>query len=387
MIIRKIEETINQEIPKINSQLEHISNKTNKILSIEDLLRDISNGNIYKIRWIGDSVSVGHDATNAEPNTNGEIIFNYGGDIHKAPREDSIGYVNRLRLVLQSFNPSLKLVNASMSGRSAKEAYALKEGYLLDGSQHDHVIFIAFGLNDLHMCANIQEFKTSYNGLIQYFKTLSDKVVCVTPTPVLNEQFYNNESGNKVNLKVKDVCLAIKEVANNNNCYVLDLNTEIMKMVDNGQININDFYKDDVLHPSDNGHTICFKAICNLLGVKLNDDLYTVSTNFYKELELQNNWTNANFDNSDLKFGCMFEGKSKVKLKGILKDGIVTNGTVITNLPAIYRPIKTQYFNVNYNDGTGVKSGILIISPNGNLSILGTIGSNWLNVDIEILIN
>lgn len=378
---------IKEEVSNLSSQLDKIIQKTNKILSIEDLLKDIANGNITKARWIGDSISVGYDSTGAEPNHNGEIIFNYGGDIHKAPKENSIGYVNRLRLTLQSFNPSIKLINASMSGRSAKEAYRMKEGYYLSDGQHDHVIFIALAINDLHMCTNIQEFKTAYDGLIKYFKTIADKVICVTPTPVLREHLYTSENGTPVNLKVKDVCIAIKEMANNNDCYVLDLNTEIMKMVDCGLININDFYKDDVLHPSDNGHTIIFKALCNLLGIKLNDDLFLISTVNYKELELQNNWVNASFDSSDLKFGCMFIGKNKVRVKGILKDGVTSNGTVITNLPSVYRPKKKQYFNVIYNDGTGVKSGVLTLSTGGDLAILGDIGSSWLNIDIEILLN
>lgn len=379
--------SVEEKIKNNSEQLDKIIQKTNKILSIEDLLRDISNRNIYKIRWIGDSISVGYDSTGAEPNPDGEIIFNYGGDVHKAPKEDSIGYVNRLRLTLKSFNSSIKLINASMSGRSVKEAYRMKEGYYLSDRQHDHVIFIALGINDLHMCANIQEFKTTYDGLIKYFKTIADKVICVTPTPVLREHLYTSENGTPVNLKVKDVCIAIKEMANNNECYVLDLNTEIMKMVDCGLININDFYKDDVLHPSDNGHTIIFKALCNLLGIKLNDDLFLISTANYKELELQNNWVNASFDSSDLKFGCMFIGKNRVRIKGILKDGITTNGTIITTLPSIYSPSKKQYFNVNFNDGTGVKCGVLTLSTNGDLAILGDIGSSWLNIDIEILLN
>lgn len=378
---------LNEQLDKMKQENIVLINKTNKILSIEDLLRDISNGNIYKIRWIGDSISVGYDSTGAEPNPDGEIIFNYGGDIHKAPKEDSVGYVNRLRLMLQSFNPSIKLVNASMSGRSAKEAYRMKEGYYLSDGQHDHIIFIALSTNDLHMCSNIQEFKIAYDGLIKYFKTISDKVICVTPTPVLNEHLYTSENGTQVNLKVKDICLTIKEIANNNECYVLDLNTKIMEMVDNGQININDFFKDDVLHPSDIGHTICFKALCDLLRMKLNDDLFLLPTVNYKELELQNNWVNASFDISDLKFGCMFIGKNRVRAKGILKDGVVTNGTVITNLPSIYRPNKKQYFNINYNDGSGVKSGVVTLSTNGDLAILGDIGSNWLNIDFEILLN
>ena len=58
--------------------LNNINEKTNMVLSIEDLLRDISNGGITQIRWVGDSISVGHDATGAEPNPDGEIIFNYG---------------------------------------------------------------------------------------------------------------------------------------------------------------------------------------------------------------------------------------------------------------------------------------------------------------------
>lgn len=372
---------------QLNNKIEENKKEIDMVLSIDDLLRDISNGNMTKVRWIGDSISVGYDSTGAEPNPNGEIIFNYGGDIHKAPKEDSIGYVNRLRLMLKSFNSSIKLINASMSGRSAKEAYRMKEGYYLTDGQHDHVIFIALGINDLHMCATIQEFKTAYDGLLKYFKTISDKVICVTPTPVLREHLYTSENGTPVNLKVKDVCIAIKEMANNNDCYVLDLNTEIMEMVDCGIININDFYKDDVLHPSDNGHSIIFKALCDLLGIKLNDDLFLLPTTNYKELELQNSWTNANFEANELKFGCMFVGKDKVRLKGIITGGIATNGTTITTLPSIYRPNKKQYFNVNFNDGTGIKSGVLTLSTNGNLDVLGNVGSTWLNIDIEILLN
>ena len=83
----------------------------------------------------------------------------------------------------------------------------------------------------------------------------------------------------------------------------------------------------------------------------------------------------------------MFIGKNRVRIKGILKDGITTNGTIITTLPSIYSPSKKQYFNVNFNDGTGVKCGVLTLSTNGDLAILGDIGSSWLNIDIEILLN
>ncbi len=66
-----------------------------------------------------------------------------------------------------------------------------------------------------------------------------------------------------------------------------------------------------------------------------------------------------------------------VTVKGFLKSGTATNGTVIFNLPAGYRPAKRLLMNGVSND-----SHVRIdVNTNGNITVEGGASSSWLSLD------
>ena len=160
-------ENINNNIATINKQLDKNKKKTNKVNKINEIIYKIKTGEYQKIRFIGDSIGLGADATGYGENPDGIITFNWYGDIHREPKRDVLSYVNLFRLCLQRLNPSTSLINSSISGRSIKEATQLRTGYIFNESGED-VVFIALSINDLHMCRTIQEYEESYQIFIDY---------------------------------------------------------------------------------------------------------------------------------------------------------------------------------------------------------------------------
>ena len=381
---------IENGIVELNEQLEHNTNILRKLNILTELIANLSNKTINTVRWIGDSISVGHDSTGAGVGTEGNIIFKYKNEAGMyEPKRDSIGYVNRLRLLFKKINPNCDLLNASFSGRSVKEAYQYKEGYILTPTQLDDVLFIAFGTNDLHMCSSLEEFRTYYQNFLQFMKPYAKQIICVTPPPILDEANYPSNypslGSTPVSFKISECIGVIKDVANKNNCAVIDLNTEILKKFD-GEVNQKLFYHDNVVHPSDYGHTVIFKICEELLGVSFSDE-YHISNACRNTLNFKSTWQNANIDNgNDLPFSAITI-KNKVIIKGIIK-GENIEGNEIAQLISNALPNKTQYFSCIYNDGTGIKTGLLAINKSGVIYTIGISSSNilWLNIDTEILI-
>jgi hypothetical protein len=101
----------------------------------------------------------------------------------------------------------------------------------------------------------------------------------------------------------------------------------------------------------------------------------------------QEAWTNLTLVNSWVSYGGTFatpgyrkNNFGEVELRGMVKSGVTTNGTVIATLPAGYRPTSDKVYSVICNNGTADVIGYISISTGG--SIIFKSGANtYLSLD------
>ena len=66
-----------------------------------------------------------------------------------------------------------------------------------------------------------------------------------------------------------------------------------------------------------------------------------------------------------------------VHLKGLIKSGTTTSGTVLFTLPITYRPSKNRYFAIALDQSS---YGVIVILSSGNV-LGGTTSSSWTSLD------
>ena len=375
---------IKEEVSNLSSQLDSNKKKTNKVNKINEIIYKVKIGEYTKFRFIGDSIGLGADATGFGENPDGIITFNWYGDIHREPKRDVMSYVNLFRLCLQNINPSVSLVNSSISGRSVKEASNLRTGYIFNESGED-VVIIALSINDLHMCKTIQEYEESYQIFIDYIKevTKCKEIILLTPTLV----FLENDTSGSNYLKVRDIVNSIIKIAEQNELLYIDLFNMLLNEINRGTINYYTFFNDDTVHPSNEGHYLLYQLLTNVFHQSINDD------SFYIERLVR--WTTPTLESGITDLSTVANEYDKVKYTVIGKNKIVINGILtgeslnimnqkLFTLSHVVAPKKYRLFNCIYNTNDGEKKQIPIkIDNQGNVSIYGQIQNcNWLNIDI-----
>lgn len=368
--VDKIEE---DDVPKIH-----------KLNKINEIIYKIKTGEYQKIRFIGDSIGLGADATGFGENPDGIITFNWYGDIHREPKRDVLSYVNLFRLCLQRLNPSTSLINSSISGRSIKEATQLRTGYIFDDTGED-VVFIALSINDLHMTTTIAEYEENYQIFIDYIKevTKAKEIILLTPTPV----YLENDTSSSNYLKVRELVNSVIKIAEKNELMYIDIFNMVMSEINRGTINYYTFFNDDTVHPSNEGHYLLYILLANTFHLSLNDD------NFY--LDRLTRWSFPTLESgvTDLstsaaefdKLKYTVKGKNKIILNGILTGPSLNNlNQKIFSVNHVVAPKKERLFNCVYNTNTGEKKHAIIkINTQGEVSIYGQLSNcNWLNIDI-----
>lgn len=372
-----VEKIVEEDMPKIS--------KMNKI---DEIIYKIKTGEYKKFRFIGDSIGLGADATGYGEDPNGQITFNWYGDIHREPKRDVLSYVNLFRLCLQRLDPTTSLINSSISGRSIKEACQLRTGYVFDETGED-VIFIALSINDLHMTTSLAEYEESYQIFIDYIKevTKAKEIILLTPTPV----YLENDTSSSNYLKVRELVNSIIKVAEKNNLFYIDIFNMVMSEINRSTMNYYTFFNDDTVHPSNEGHYLLYLLLSNTFHLSLNDD------NFY--LDRLTRWSYPTLESgvSDLSSSATeydrikytIKGKNKVILNGILTGASLNNSNQkLFTLNHVVAPKKDRLFNCTYNNNSGEKKNVVLkINTSGEVSIFGQIAEcNWLNIDINYYI-
>ena len=375
---------LGERLDNFDSSLEENKKKISKINKIDEIISKIKSGEYTKFRYISDSIGLGASADGYGENPNGEITFDWHGDIHREPKRDVGGYVNYFREALKTINPSVDIKNASISGRSITEASNLRTGYIFSEGGED-VTIIALSINDLHYTKSISEFEEKYQIFIDYLKenNLTKEIILVTPTLVYLEE--NTASSN--NLKVRQLVSSIIKLANKNELPYIDLFSILLDSINNGIINYATFFKNDNVHPSNEGHYLIYLIFCYIFKCSINDD------SFY--LDRMTRWSIPTFEEGIVDISSSvteyeplkytIKGKNKVIIKGIVTGEALKNiDQKLFTISHVVAPKRHLMFNCIYNTSTGErKPAIVKIDNLGNVNIMGLLTDcAWLNIDI-----
>jgi hypothetical protein len=95
-------------------------------------------------------------------------------------------------------------------------------------------------------------------------------------------------------------------------------------------------------------------------------------------------WTNLTLQNGWVVYSSTFNSPQYTKgsdglvtVKGLIKSGTATNGTVIANLPAGYRPSKKLIFSSVANS----HHARIDVASNGNITVEGDGDAVWMSLD------
>jgi hypothetical protein len=106
----------------------------------------------------------------------------------------------------------------------------------------------------------------------------------------------------------------------------------------------------------------------NITG-KINNEAFIVPT-------LLNNWVNYDVPNGYATAAYYKDKENRVQLKGLIKDGLTSNGTVLFNLPVGYRPTEIMIFVVVNGDSFGRVD----VYTSGDVKIVSG-GNSYLSLD------
>lgn len=95
-------------------------------------------------------------------------------------------------------------------------------------------------------------------------------------------------------------------------------------------------------------------------------------------LELFNGW--VNYSSNRTEASCTKNNQGIVYIKGMIKNGTITSGTVAARLPTGYAPDRIHSFLII--DNAGANTGRVDIHPNGEIKVqLLSSGTTWICLD------
>ena len=139
----------------------------------------------------------------------------------------------------------------------------------------ENIFILAYGANDSAVVLNqdnfrvdIEDFKKNLENVINQAKKFGSKIVIVNITPVDEELTANpvNMNKSRLNQNIQTYNEAIKELVDNNNLYLVDVNSAFMSF------DHRSLFCEDGLHLNESGHKIIFdellKVMKPIIGLK-----------------------------------------------------------------------------------------------------------------------
>lgn len=102
--------------------------------------------------------------------------------------------------------------------------------------------------------------------------------------------------------------------------------------------------------------------------------IYLYASVAYQNATLANSWVNYGGTNATAQY--MMDSSGNVHLKGMIKDGVITAGTVLFTLPAGYRTLEDFYHTVSCNGAVGVVQ----IKSNGQVVTVNVSSNAWVDL-------
>ena len=259
---RNGETTLNDRLDKEHQEVTAQLAQTEKLSSVFTKITE--NGEVSKIRLIGDSITYGTGASGVTPpaTTNREIVIRQGTMIYEA-NEDYDSWANIFKRYIQEKYPEVDVFNAGIPGITAVEADHLKEDLIPEVD----VLIIMLGTNDILQTSSLSEFESHMRSLLAYAQSKSKQMIVISPTPSLNEFEDEDETvlNSSRNFPLKDVDRVITSICVENGYFHISMFKEFLKFGSNTGIKLKDTLNDN-LHPNDYGHSLFFGILQTKLG-------------------------------------------------------------------------------------------------------------------------
>ena len=178
------------------------------------------------------------------------------------------GYIRLAAAVLQTNYPDLKLpyfINSGVSGQKAEnmEPRFTKDMHLADKPAWS---FISVGINDVwhrlakpHDPAVLAEYRTNITKMVAQAQAAGATVVLLTPTVIMEDP---NSDGNQ---RLPMYVAAMKEIAVENNCLVIDLHGMFLRAIHNKPADLK--LTADGVHMGAYGDAIMAIGVLRAMGV------------------------------------------------------------------------------------------------------------------------
>jgi lysophospholipase L1-like esterase len=309
---------------------------------------------------IGDSITVGFDAVGAGQDPAKRIIFDNGTNVYREGKYESNSWANHMRRFCVNLNPSIDFINAGIDGSTIQFANINKQ-YRLPDSQYDFII-IALGTNDFGVGYTSESFKQNYMEFVQYAKTKSDIVICVSPIP-------------RLDAAVGDFTLAegeaiISDIAFNEKCIFVPMYQLWLNYFDNNE-NMTIYMDSDKLHPNDNGHLFMWKMYQKFFNFTDSQSIYNLSGSAItqkQEIVFSNGWTKRS-----LNVASVSRTGNLVTVCFSITGGTLTANTILFTLSGVYTPTSSVDFSLTNTDGTNVVMSFGYTGSNGLVRLGQTI--------------
>lgn len=232
-------------------------------MAIKRFMSRLQNGQVTKIKLIGDSITEGVGATgHVSPPTNaGQVIFNNGAGtvFYEAAYTDNT-WANLFRNYIQVNFPTVQFVNAGIGGKSSKWANANKQYWV---SNSEDVTIVMLGTNDRWDCADTTEFKTNLEQFLDYVDARSNLMIVMSPPPAQSDS-----DTVTFHFGMKEVDRVITELCIAKNYIHISNYRNFLKIANEKKLPFNSILQDSSgSHPLDKGYTIIWQSIQQALGV------------------------------------------------------------------------------------------------------------------------
>lgn len=235
----------------------YLSENTNGINGL--FLTKLLDGEITKIKLIGDSITVGNGARNYIQSPIGNrVIFNNGTESYREPAYTTTCYANMFRNFISSNFSDIDFINGAIGGKSVKFANENKTYWITNS---EDIVFVMLGTNDRWDCATPSEFRTNLISFLEYVNSRCNMMIVMTAPPTLND----NDS-NTYNFGMREVDQVITEVCQKNNYTHLSLFRGLLNFSERSGATLKTLIEKDGSHPINEGYDALWKLIQERFG-------------------------------------------------------------------------------------------------------------------------
>ncbi|OAK72693.1 SGNH/GDSL hydrolase family protein [Lederbergia galactosidilytica] len=248
------------EIKAAEFQAEMEEQKKKEFDSFSTLYQGLLNGDVTKIKLIGDSITAGVGAKGHVIPDDNPVLFKSEGETYREADYEANSWANLFRNYTNRHFPDVEFINAGIGGKSTVFANANKEKWVSD---KEDVVFVMLGTNDRWESSSIKEYKSSLEQFLKFVDSKSNLMIVMSPPPALTDG-----TNDRFNFGMKDVDKAVKEVTKKNKYTFISNYDAIMSYSEDHDLELKELLQDTSSHPEDPGYKVIWEHIKKDLTLK-----------------------------------------------------------------------------------------------------------------------